>query len=132
MMASESVTLPAEWLERIAALLRGRLEPPPLHPHGRHEPLWRAMAVIAAESGRLDLPAALRVIELLTEEGRAPAAPPDGKLEAIRAELEEVGVRFLALEDDQILFAQHGKPHKGVRSRRAGEMLAEIRRNWLS
>lgn len=128
MMAFETVPPSTEWLERVGALLRGTLEPPRLHPHDKHhDAMWKALAVIAAHSRRLDLPAVLAVIRLLT----APPAIADAALEELRDAVAEVGIRFLKIDDDHVHFEQHGHPHKPVRARRLGEMLLEIRQLWL-
>lgn len=128
MMAFAEMEPPLPWLERIASLPRGELEPPLLYPHDGHAPLWRALAAVAARTRRLDLPAVLEVISLLSK----PAGPGDDEaLQALRREVPEAGVRFLGVDDDHILLEQHGHAHKPVRKRRLGEMLLEIRRMWL-
>lgn len=128
MVAFETVSPPTSWLERITALLRGTLEPPRLHPHDKqHDAMWKALAVIAAHTRRLDLSAVLEVIRLLT----VSPAVTDVTLDRLRDELAEVGIRFLDLADDHVHFELHGHPHKPVRVRRLGEMLLEIRQAWL-
>jgi len=123
MMAFEETPPSAEWLERISALLRGTLEPPLLHKHDRHDALWKALAVISAHSRRLDLPAVLELIHLLSA--------TDEALERLRQDVLEVGIRFLTIEDDHVQFELHGHAHKPVRSRQLGENLLEIREKWL-
>ncbi len=129
MMAFESTPPPTNWLGRINSLLRGTVEPPVLHPHDSHESLWKALAVIAAHARRLDLPAVLQVIALLT-------APPDQAikdetLEILRHHLDKIGIHFLSIKDDYVHLEQHGHAHKPVRTRQLGEMLLEIRGKWL-
>ncbi len=129
MMAFESTSPPAPWLDRITSLLRGTLEPPVPHPHDSRDALWKALAVIAAHTRRLDLPAVLQVIVLMT-------APPeqaakDEKLEILRHHLEKVGIHFLSVKDDYVHLELHGHAHKPVRTRQLGEMLLEIRGIWL-
>jgi hypothetical protein len=132
MMAFESVSPTQGQLARHSALLRGRFEPPLIHPHDRHGVLWRALAVIAAHTQRLDLSAVLAVIQLLT----APADPrhvlPDAELDVLREAVAAEGLRFLAGEDDHIHFAQHDHVHEPVRARQLGEMLQELRQVWLA
>jgi hypothetical protein len=131
MMAFEDTLPKPAWLERIVALLRGTLAPPLLHRHGHGEPLWKALAVIAADTRRPDLPAVLEVIALLAETADQSAVPRDETLAALRAKLRKIGVRFLRLEADHVRFEQHGHAHKPVRSRHLGEMLLEIRQMWI-
>ena len=89
------------------------------------------MAVIAAFTRRLDLPAVLEVIRLLCVSTDQAGAGSDMALEKLREEVAEVGIRFLNIEDDRIHFEQHGHVHKPLRARRLGEMLLEIRQWWL-
>jgi septum formation topological specificity factor MinE len=132
MMAFESATPPAALLERITALLHGTLEPPRLHAHDKHHgAMWKALAVIAAYTRRLDLPAVLEVIRLLCVSTDQAGVGSDVALERMREEVAEVGVRFLNIEDDHIYFEQHGHAHKPIRVRRLGEILLEIRQMWL-
>ena len=131
MMAFDTAPPPASWLERIVALLRGTLAPPLLHPHDRHTPLWKALAIIASHIKRLDLPAVLQVIRLLTTPAEQLAASHDEALEKLRLDVHEAGIRFLDVDDDHIHLEQHGHEHKPVRARQLGEMLLEIRQKWL-
>lgn len=130
MMAFETAPPPAMWLERITSLLRGTLQPPLLHRHNSHRPLWKALAVIVAHTRRLDLPAVLQVISLLTAPGDQ-SATPDEALETLRHEVFEAGIRFLDIDDDLVHLEQHNHAHKPVRTRQLGEMLLEIRQKWL-
>ena len=131
MMAFESTPPPATWLTRITSLLRGTLEPPVLHLHDSHESLWKALAIIAAHTRRLDLSAVLQVIALLTAPQDQASTTRDEALETLRHDLLEVGIRFLSSENDHIHFEQHSHAHKPVRTRQLGEMLLEIREKWL-
>jgi hypothetical protein len=131
MMAFERTPPPADWLARIASLLRGALEPPVRHRHDSREPLGKALAVIAAHTRRLDLPAVLEVIGLLTAPQDQAADARDETLETLRDAVLDAGVRFLGIESERVLFLQHGHEHKPVRTRRLGEMLMAIRRKWL-
>lgn len=128
MMAFESATPPAQWLERITSLLRGTLEAPFLHRHDSHETMWKALAVIATHTRRLDLPAVLQVIALLTATQEQAG---DESLEKLRRDLLKIGIRFLRIEDAYVHMEQHGHAHKPVRTRQLGEMLLEIRQKWL-
>jgi hypothetical protein len=131
MMAFESITPPEAWLQRLTALLRGTLEPPLLHKHEKRDALWKALAVIAAHTHRLDLPAVVQVIGLLTTPAGESATTQDEELETLRQGLLDVGICFLDIEDDHVQFELHGHAHKPVRTRHLGEMLQEIRQKWL-
>lgn len=130
MMAFESTLPPAALLEQIAALLRGTLEPPLLHRHDKqHEAMWKALAVIAAHTRRLDLPAVLEAVRLLATEQAIAVVEPS--VEPLREAVSQVGISFVKVEDDHVHFMLHGHTHKPIRTRRLGEMLHEIRHIWL-
>ncbi|MEJ2361621.1 MAG: hypothetical protein P8Z75_09370 [Gammaproteobacteria bacterium] len=132
MMVFESIGPDPDWLARSNALFIGRMEPPLIHPHDRHGVLWRALAVISAHTRRLDLPAILAVIRLLTVVADPRHVLPDPELDALRNAVAETGIRFLSSEGDEIHFAQHEHVHAPVRSRQLGEMLQELRQLWLA
>jgi hypothetical protein len=131
MMAFESMPPSTDWLVRNSALLRGTLEPPLIHPHDKHGVLWRALAAIAAQTRRLDLPAIREVIRLLSESVDPHAMLPDADLDSLRHAVAQAGIRFLAVEDDHIRFSQHEREHEPVRTRQVGELLQELRQRWL-
>lgn len=131
MMAFESIAPPEAWLERLTALLHGTLAPPLLHKHNSRDAVWKALAVIAAYTRRLDLPAIIEVIGLLTSPEDDPALIQDEALETLRQEVREVGIRFLGIEDNFVQFELHDHAHKPIRTRQLGEMLLEIRLKWL-
>lgn len=128
MMAFESTPPPTDWLDRITSLLRGTLEPPVLHRHDSHDALWKALAVIAAKTKRLDLPAVLQVIALMAAPEQA---TKDESLETLRLDVLEIGIHFLSIENDYVQLEQHNHAHKPVRTRQLGEILLEIRGKWL-
>ncbi len=127
MMALETAPPSSPWLERIAALLRGTLPVPLLHRHDSRPPLFKALAVMAADIKRFDLPAVLQVIRLLT----APSSTEDEALEKVRADVLQAGIRFLGIDDDHVQLEQHGHEHKPVRTRQLAEMLLDIRQMCL-
>lgn len=131
MKAFETISPPISWLHRIAALLRGTLDVPYLHHHDRHDSLWKALAVIASHTKRLDLPAMQEVIRLLAEFPDQSAATTDTALEKLRHDVEDAGIHFLEIENSLIHFEQHHHAHKPVRIRQLGELLMEIRQQWL-
>jgi hypothetical protein len=106
------------------------LAPLVLHRHDHHSPLWKALAIIASDTRRLDLPAVLQVIRLLTTLAEQ-AASDDEVLEKLRDEVLEAGICFLDVDDDHIHLEQRGHEHKPVRARQVAEMLLEIRQKWL-
>lgn len=131
MKAFETMSPPVSWLNRIAALLRGTLNTPSLRHYERHDALWKAMAVITSHIKRLDLPAILQMIPLLIEFPTQPDATTDAALEELHHDVEDVGIHFLMIKNDLIYFEQHHHPHKPVRARQLGELLLEIRQQWL-
>jgi hypothetical protein len=132
MMAFEYVSPSEEWLSRNRGLLHASIEPPLIHPHDRHGVLWRALAVIAAHTRRLDLAAVLAVIRLLISPADPRHVLPDAELDALREAVEREGIRFLRIEDDNIYFAQHEHVHEPVRERQLGEILQVLRQAWLA
>jgi hypothetical protein len=131
MMAFETAPPPKQWLENVSSLLRGTLTPPLLHRHSRHESLWKALAVMAEKTRRLDLPAVLQIILLLPADKDLSDKSTDKALDALRHEVLDAGVRFLDIDDDYVYFEQHGHTHKPVRIRHLGEIMLEIRQAWL-
>lgn len=131
MMAFEMAAPPLEWLERIRAFLHGTLEPPLLHLHNKRGALWHALALIAEQTRRLDLPAMLAVIRLLAQPDDPHVLLPDADLDVLRHRVAQIGIRFLALEDDHIRFVQHAHEHDPIPARHVGELLLELRQYWL-
>jgi hypothetical protein len=123
MMTFDSPAAARVYAERIALALRGRLESPKWHPHSSRAPIWKALAVVAAHTGRHDLPAFIEVVRLLV----ATPAGADEDIERLRQALPETGVRFLGIDDDAVRFEQHGREHKPVTRKRLGDSLSEIR-----
>jgi hypothetical protein len=132
MMTFDSPPAGEVYAERIAAALRGGLEGFRLHRHSSRPPLWKALAVIAAHTGRHDLKALVEVIRLLIAAPGGPGERADVALESIRGALRELGVRLLGLDDDLVRFELHGRERKPVSRKRLGDMLAEIRQARLA
>jgi len=132
MQAFETTVPSAELLERIQALLHGTLEPPLIHPHDKHGALWQALAVMAAQTRRLDLPAIMAEVHLLVQADDPHTTLPDADLDALRHAVAEAGIQFLAVEDEHIHFAQHERVHDPIRRRFIGELLQELRQKWLA
>jgi len=132
MMTFESPAAARVYAERVALALRGRLEGPQLHRHSSRAPIWRALAIVAARTGRHDLRAFVEVIPLLVTTPAGADTRADETLERLREALRETGVRFLGIDDDAVRFEQHGREHKPVTRKRLGDMLAEIRQARLA
>lgn len=130
MMLFDSPAAGARYAEGVAAALRGgaalRWRPPDSKPA-----LWKALACIAAQTGRCDLAAVMGVIGVLASR---PAAdqPVDAELEALRSTLEETGVHFLGIDDGHVHLTVHGHAHQPASAKQIAEMLGEIRHAWRS
>jgi hypothetical protein len=132
MMVFESAEAAAHYAECIAAALHGQLEPLPLHRHTSQPPLWKALAVVAAHTGRCDLKATTEVIRLLAAEPAPAGLPSDEALERLRSALHDLGVHFLGIDENQIRYEQHGHAHKPVSLKQLGDALIEIRQAQLA
>lgn len=123
MMAFESAAAGKHYAARMTALLHGDLPPPALHKHAQRPPLWKALMAIAARTGRSDFEAVLEMIRLLA----ASQGSSDTALEQLREALDDVGICFVSVEDDQVRFTQRGHAHKAVTKRKLADSLLEIR-----
>jgi hypothetical protein len=132
MMTFESAAAGRIYEQRVARALRGALEARPLHRHSSREPLWKALATIAAHTGRHDVKALEAVIELLGSAPRGAPVQADEQLERLREALDELGVRFVGLNSRSVHLALHGRPHKPVSRKRLADILAEVRRARLA
>ena len=130
-MLFDSPAAGARYAEGVAAALRGGGAAPHWHPHDSKPALWKALAGIAAQTGRCDLAAGLGVIGVLAS---PPAAdrPADAALETLRSTLEETGVHFLGIDDGQVSFTLHGHAHPPASVKQLAEILGEIRQAWRS
>ena len=129
MMLFDSPAAGARYAEGVAAALRGGSAALRWHPHDAKPALWKALAGIAAQTGRCDLAAVMGAIGVLISR---PAAdqPVDAELEALRRTLEEIGVHFLGIDDGHVHFTLHGHAHPPASARQIAEMLGEIRQAW--
>lgn len=118
------------WLSKISAMLHGTLDAPLMHLHDRHNALWKSLAVIAAQTKRVDLAAIEAVVRLLTGQDESHNCSDPG-LEKLRQSVANAGIRFLTMDKNLVQYEQHHKAHKPVRSRQLGELLLEIRQLWL-
>lgn len=127
MMLFESPAAGARYAEGIASTLRGKAAAPPLHRHESTPPLMKALSLMVAQTGRCDAPALVCVIGLLL----APQSTDDA-VERLRQDMNEIGVRFTAIDDGHIAFDLHGHAHKPATVRQLAEMLGDIRQAWSS
>ena len=127
MMLFESPAAGMRYAEGVAAALRGGGA---LHvrPHDSRPALWKALACIAAQTGRCDLSAVTGVIGLLASLPAGTQAA-DEALERLRVKLGETGVHFQGIDDDHIRFEVRGHAHPPVNTKQLAEMLAEIRQS---
>lgn len=126
MMLFGSPAAGARYAEDVATALRGGRVALHGHPHESKPALWKALARIAAHTGRYDLAGVMRVIGLLASRPAADAAI-DAELETLRRALEETGVHFLGIDDDHVDSTLHGHPQPPASPRQLGVMLGEIR-----
>jgi hypothetical protein len=125
MMLFDSPAAGARYAEDVAAALRG--ERAALHGNHESKPApWKALARIAAHTGRYDLAGVMRVIGVLASQPAADAGI-DAELEALRRTLDATGVNFLGIDDDHVHFTLHGHAQPPVSTRQLGVMLGEIR-----
>ena len=126
MMAFESEKAGARLASQMSALLHGRPEIPHLHKHAQRLPLWRAMGLIVTSTRRCDLEAVREVIRLLAD-----TAASDPALKDMRNALDELGIRFLGIDEERVSYTQHGHEHKPVTVHQLGDTLFEIRQSIL-
>jgi hypothetical protein len=125
MMLFDSPAAGARYAEGVAAALRG--ERAALHGNHESKPApWKALARIAAHTGRYDLAGVMRVIGVLASRPAADAGI-DAELEALRHILDATGVHFLRVDDDHVHSTLHGHAQPPVSTRQLGVMLGEIR-----
>jgi len=129
MMLFESPAAGQAYARRIVAALRGEVEGPRLHSHSSRTPLWKALAIIAAQTRRHNLGVLVEVIRTLAA---TPGVRPDEALERLRRALREAGMRFLGIDDQVLRYELHGRERKPVSRKRLAEVLAEIRQARLA
>jgi hypothetical protein len=129
MMLFDSPAAGARYAEGVAAALRGGGAALHGHPHDAKPALWKALACIAAHTGRCDLAAVMGVVGVLASRPAA-GQPVDAELEALRRTLAETGVQFLGIDDSHVHFTLHGHAHPPASARQIAEMLGEIRQAW--
>lgn len=126
MMVFESETAGKQLATLMAAALNGRLEFPHPHKHAPNLPLGKALIVIATHIRRCDLKAVVETIRLLAD-----PTTSDPELKALRNALDEDGIRFTGIDDDQVRYTQHRHEHKPATVKQLSEALFEIRQKRL-
>lgn len=92
--------------------------------HAHRTALWRAVVGLAIQTGRWDTKAVLECIRQAAQAGPAGLADePD--MRRILDMLRELGVTFLGVEEDRIVYALRGEQREPVRCKQVAEMLAE-------
>lgn len=129
MMLCDSPAAASVHAEQVGAALRGTLQRAEIERKFSRRPLLRALAIVAARTGRDDANAVTAAIRLLAGAYASQHAEP--ALDALREALQAAGVRFLAFDDDAIRYELHGQERKPVSRHRLCDMLAEIRRARL-
>lgn len=106
MMLFDSPAAGARYAEGVAATLRGERAALHGHPHESKPAPWKALASIAAQTGRCDLTGVMRIIGVLASR---PAAGEDidAETEALHRTLGATGVHFLGIDDDHVHFTLH-------------------------
>lgn len=126
MMVLESERAGSHYAAHMADFLHGRMEIQHLHKHAQRLPLWRALGLITVSTGRCDLKAVMEAIHLLAD----PAAS-DPALKDMRHALDELGIRFLGVDEERVAYEQHGHEHKPVTIHQLGDTLFGIRQALL-
>lgn len=122
MMAFESEKAGMGMARNMSDLLHGRIEIPHLHKHEQRLPLWRALGLIVVSVGRCDLKAVIEVIRLLAD-----MTASDPALKELRNALDEIGIRFLDVDETHVSYTQHGHEHKPTTINQIGDTLFAFR-----
>ena len=94
--------------------------------HAHHPALWRAVVGLAIQTGRWDTKAVLECIRQVAQSqisATGPAGEPD--MQRILDMLRELGITFLAVETDHLIYALRGEKREPVRYKQVAEILAE-------
>lgn len=94
--------------------------------HAHRPALWRAVVGLAIQTGRWDTKAVLACIRQVAQTQARPAelaGEPD--MQRILDMLRELGVTFLGVEEDHLLYTLRGEEREPVRCKHVADMLAE-------
>lgn len=94
--------------------------------HAHRPALWRAVVGLAIQTGRWDTKAVLECIRQVAQAQASPAGLADEPaMQRILDMLQELGVTFLGVEEDHLLYALRGDEREPVRCKEVTDMLAE-------
>jgi len=94
--------------------------------HAHRPALWRAVVVLAVQTGRWDTKAVIESIRQVAQTQASPAGLADEpEMQRILEMLRELGVTFLGVEGDHLSYAVRGEEREPVRCKQLTEMLAE-------
>ena len=96
--------------------------------HAHRPALWRAVVGLAVQTGRWDTKGVIACIRQVAQTQASPAGLADGPdMQLILDMLRELGVSFLRVEGDHIIYAVRGEEREPVRCKQLADMLAEGR-----
>lgn len=116
----------------ISSRLRGvRLEHGKWHKHAHRDPLFRALAMIAEQTGRWDLQSLTVAVDYLAAIQARPEARGGGDEELARILdfLQDMDLVFQGFEEGRIHYTLRGVSKKPVTGKHLEEMLAQLRGN---
>lgn len=119
---------PAAGMAHVRAILAGSggHAPEASLRHAHRPALWRAVVGLAVQTGRWDTRAVMESIRQVALTQASPAGPADSSdMQRILDMLRELGVTFLRLEGDRLIYAVRGEEREPVRCKQLTEMLAE-------
>jgi hypothetical protein len=128
MMLYESMAVGDAQARRVRARLSGDGEPiDALHRHSTYSAIPKALAAIAAATGRRDLNAVVATIAFLAKRhaGTAEVAN-DESATRLFGTLTDLGVTFLGFDGERIHYELRGKERKAVARSRLARLLGEI------
>jgi len=94
--------------------------------HAHRPALWRAVVGLAVQTGRWDTKAVIESIRQVAQTQASPAGLADEPdMKRILDMLRELGVTFLRVEGDHLIYAVRGEEREPARCKQLTEMLAE-------
>jgi len=94
--------------------------------HAHRPALWRAVVGLAVQTGRWDTKAVLEGLRQVAQAQASPVGLVDGPdMQYILGMLRELGVTFLGVEGDRLIYALRGEEREPVRCKQLADMLAE-------
>lgn len=115
---------------RASLTASGGQAPPAWLRHAHRPALWRAVVGLAAQTGRWDTTAVLEGLRQVAQAQASPAGLADGPdMQHILDMLRELGVTFLGVEGDRLIYALRGEARTPVRHKQLADILAEGRQH---